>query len=445
MKLRFISALTVSLFLLSLLPVASIAAPLDSCRISASPNQTVSLGFPMAPERLKYKSTPKLLVLPFRLSDTPNFAFGDLLKADYLAAADLIHQMSNGKSKPELVFAPVFDISDTVADMNQLRINQQQQWQRDESKSTWGFIRRVIAASDSKIDFTGIDGVLLHGSSTSNQSDIAEAMMFSKSPRDPWFRTINTAEGELLNAVLMDKRKSINTIAHEIMHLYGLTDLYGSPDSPHRLSMMSSAQNTLLSYEKWVLGWIPDSSVQCVNAATEIDFTKVSTRLTIPNTTAERVLVIDEGQRGKGLIIETLSNAATRYLAFYSLDNEARPPIRNFSTPLNQPSEGVAINNLGGVGAQLISPNFNLLISDMTADTIMLDLIPKAQLPNAAALISAAEANRTRIAQAAATKPNVPTEVIAKPKKKTIVCVKGSTVRKVKAVKPKCPTGFKKR
>ena len=445
MKLRFISALTVSLFLLLLIPATSTAAPLDSCRISTAPYQTVSLGFPVAPERLKYKSTPKLLVLPFRLSDTPTFSFGDLLKADYLAAADLIFKMSNGKSKPELVFASVFDISDTVADMNQLRINQQQQWQRDESKSTWGFIRRVIAASDSKIDFTGIDGVLLHGSSTSNQSDIAEAMMFSKSPRDPWFRTINTAEGELLNAVLMDKRKSINTIAHEIMHLYGLTDLYGSPDSPSRMSMMASDQDTLLSYEKWVLGWISDSSVQCVLAAVDIDSTKVSTRLNIPNTNTEQVLVINQGKPGKALIIETLTNRSTRYLAFYSLDNEARPPIVNFKAPLNLPSEGVAINNLGGVGVQMTSPEFTLLISDMTAEQITLDLIPKSQLANAAALISAAEVNRTRIAQAAATKPNVPTEVIAKPKKKTIVCVKGSTVRKVKAVKPKCPTGFKKR
>jgi hypothetical protein len=31
------------------------------------------------------------------------------------------------------------------------------------------------------------------------------------------------------------------------------------------------------------------------------------------------------------------------------------------------------------------------------------------------------------------------------PKKKTITCVKGKTVKKVTAVKPACPTGYKKK
>lgn len=35
--------------------------------------------------------------------------------------------------------------------------------------------------------------------------------------------------------------------------------------------------------------------------------------------------------------------------------------------------------------------------------------------------------------------------VIAAPKKRTIVCVKGKTIRKVTAISPKCPTGFRRR
>lgn len=35
--------------------------------------------------------------------------------------------------------------------------------------------------------------------------------------------------------------------------------------------------------------------------------------------------------------------------------------------------------------------------------------------------------------------------VIAAPKKRTIVCVKGKTIRKVTAISPKCPSGFRRR
>lgn len=399
----------------------------------------------MASERLNTKAKPRIMVLPFRLSDRPTFSFGDRAKADYEAAALFIERYSRGLSKPEFVFNPVVDIPETVADMVILRQNQQQQWQRDEAKSTWGFIRKLIANNDDKIDFTGIDAVIMHGSSTSNDSSIAEAMMFSKNPRDPWFRTMRTAEGEILNAVLLDKQNTIATIAHEIMHLYGLTDLYGTQTGPGNLSLMASNADALLSYEKWVLGWVPDNQVQCISETTEIDPNQVSTRIKIPNSNTDQVVVINPGSARQAMIIETSTIGVNKYLAFYSLDNEARPPITMHAAVLSTPgSAGLLISNSYGVGTQLISPKYNLLVSDSNSNEITLDLIPKAQLPNASALISAAEANRVRIQQQA-TKPTEPVAVRPKPKKKTITCVQGKTVRKVSAVKPKCPTGFKKR
>lgn len=44
-----------------------------------------------------------------------------------------------------------------------------------------------------------------------------------------------------------------------------------------------------------------------------------------------------------------------------------------------------------------------------------------------------------------AIEPPQPQPEVIKPAKKTITCIKGKTVKKVKAVKPKCPTGFKKK
>lgn len=430
---------------LALAPIAgAVSSPISDCRIAAAPWQTVSLGFPIAAERLTAKAEPKLMVLPYRLSDRPEYNFGEDAKKDYLAAAEQIAKFSGGKSKPTFVFSEVIDIPETVADMVILRQSQQQQWQRDEAKSTWGFIRRLIALSDPKIDFTGIDGVIMHGSSTSNDSWIAEAMMFSKRPQDPWFRTIPTAEGELLNAVLLDKRTTIATIAHEIMHLYGLTDLYGSQNGPGEHSLMASNADALLSYEKWVLGWIPDNQAQCIVERSDIDLSKVSTRMTIPTSPAEQLIVIKKEKSGTAYVIDIQTKGAFRMLTFYSLDNEARPPITLHTTILNRPSEGITVSNLSGVGAQLVSSAYTLLVSNNSSTELTLDLIPKAQLTNAAALTSAAEANRVRIQAELTAKPDT---TVSKPtaKKKTIVCLKGKVKKKVTAVKPKCPAGYKKR
>jgi hypothetical protein len=436
----FVSAFAL-LFTSVSIPAAS-AAPLSDCRIATAPYQIVSLGFPILPERLKDKAKPKILVLPYRLSDRPTYSFGDDAKADYLAATAQIERFSGGKSKPEMVFANVVDIPDTVADMVTLRQFQQNAYNQDESKSTWGFVRRVIALGDPKIDFTGIDGVILHGSSTSSDSWIAEAMMFQSNPTREWFRPVITNEGPILNAVLLDKRTTISTITHEIMHLYGLTDLYGTQTGPAELSLMASNADSLLSYEKWILGWVPDSQVQCLNEATEIDKSKLSTRITLPNNTNEALLVINTGRAGTAYVIETLTKGVTKFLTFYSLDNEMRPPITLHPSVLGRPNEGIGISNLAGVGVQLNAPNYTLLVTDMTPTEITLDLIPKEQLSNAAQLINTAAQNRARI-QAAAQAANKPT--VTKPKQKTIICVQGKKTKKVVAVKPKCPAGFSKK
>jgi hypothetical protein len=106
---------------------------------------------------------------------------------------------------------------------------------------------------------------------------------------------------------------------------------------------------------------------------------------------------------------------------------------------------GVIVSKFGGVGTQLSSSKYTLLITDNNEAELVLDLIPKNQLANAGSLISAAESNRSRIQQAArANQPVEPVQIKPKkPKKKSIICIKGKTIRKVSAVKPKCPAGFR--
>ena len=448
---RLILTLGLVLGQLALAPTAS-ADSLDPCRVPASTSQTVSLGFPFRPERLVFLRKVKILVISFKQKDNSNYVFTEEYKRDYQAAAKNIMEFSGGKTLIEYVFAPTVLTELTNADMDQLKINQQQQWQQDETKSTWGFVRKFIADQDSQIDYTGINAVILEGSSTSSQSDIAEAMMFYQTPAVPWFRHIQTAEGPITNVVLMDNHSSQATITHEIMHLYGLQDLYGTSTGPARLSLMASNEINLLTYEKWVLGWHPDSEVKCLSNVLSSSISQ----FTFDYSKLNQLAVI-RAASGSIYIVETTKIGSDRYLAFYSLDNEARPPLKFFQSTSNNDLQGVLINNYNAIGTQISSPEFTLVVSDLNTSAITFNLVPSSMTTTntyteivAQATESKSKAKQEADAKAAAElkakqEADASAKAAAAKKKTSITCIKGKTIKKVTAVQPKCPIGYKKR
>ena len=480
---RVLVALLLSLSLISaqffVAPVQ--AANVEDCRIAASRNQVVSLGFPLRTERLAGVAKPKILVVPFQLKDTPNFVFTTGMKNDYLAAGENISTFSGGLTQIEFVFAPTIQTELTNADMDQLKINQRDQWQRDEAKSTYGFVRKFIADNDSVLDYTGISGVIITGSSTSASSDIAEAFMFWKNPDNPWFRPITTAEGSINNAVLLDNHNTQQTITHEILHMYGLQDLYGTETGPGRLSLMASNELTLLSYEKWVLGWLPNSDVQCLSNLSQTSITS----FTFDYTKVNQVAVI-RAPDNEVYIVETSRANRRNYISFYSLNNEGRPPLTFFQERAQAQSGGIEIEDPTAIGVQLKAPKFTLLVSNVDSKSISLHLAPtsltssnefkdlvsksneiKSKLAEeieakaraaaelkakeeadqraAAEAKAAAELKAKQDAEAKAAADKLAATKATPQKKMTITCVKGKQTKKVIAVKPKCPSGYKKR
>ena len=434
-RLRPLTALV--LFLTIFTIPKSYADNLDGCRIQASADQTVSLGFPLRTERLSSLSKSKILVVPFKLKDNPSYTFSDSIKADYLTAAQNISNLSNGQANVEFVFAPTISTDLTNADMVQLKINQRDQWQKDESKSTWGFVRKFIADNDAQLDYSGMNAVIIEGSSTSNSSDIAEAFMFWENPKNPWFRPIQTNEGKIFNAVLLDNDSSQQTITHEIMHLYGLTDLYGTDTGPGQLSLMASNQLNLLSYEKWVLGWLPNSEVTCIPNLSR----QVITNFTFDNTNVDQLAVI-RAPNEDAYIVETTRFFGKKAVAFYSLNNDRRPPIILHQDRTQGQYPGIEIEDNRAIGSQLKAPNFTLLITNIEPTKISFSLAPTALLESNEykELVSKSSQNRSTIDQKAKEAAASATK-----KKTTITCVKGKTTKKITAVSPKCPTGYKKR
>jgi len=477
----------ISSLILSYFPATATAQPVSECRISTSENQIVSLGFPLKPERLSNINNPRILIIPYRLKGETSFLFDSKDKDIFLQAAENISLLSETKSKISFVFNPIVDIDITAKDLDQIKLNVKDTWQNDYSKSTWGFVKKIILDQDKFINYSNISGVILVGSSKVISGEIAEAMMMTKDPFNKWFTPIITDEGSISNAVLIYNNLYTDTMTHEIMHLYGLTDLYGSLNRPDR-SLMATGDTGILAFEKWILGWLPDSKVQCISDLVEINQDSASNQFTLKNGEGDQLVVIPTGSR-TSLIVDSVKREDKQWLTFYSLDNEARPPIKTFIS--NDFNFSIEISANRGIGTQIESPNYILLISNNDDKNLLFNLIPKKLINSDAAkkLVSEANANslielkakneanakaalELRARQEAEAKAatelkakldadakaaaelKVKQDAVAKAaadkaaaanKKTTITCINGKLIKKVTAVKPVCPKGYKKK
>jgi len=88
----------------STLPSVSFADTTEACRVPDTNWSQVSLGFPVRKERLKYTAKPRILVIPFRPSDAPDFSISPAEKANFIQSAKDINELSSGLSQVEFVF-----------------------------------------------------------------------------------------------------------------------------------------------------------------------------------------------------------------------------------------------------------------------------------------------------------------------------------------------------
>jgi len=390
------AVIALSSLIISLLPAIANAQPVSACRISTSENQIVSLGFPFKPERLSHINDPKILVMPYRLKGETDFNFDVKEKDIFLRSSENISKLSSDRSKVSFVFSSIVDLSITAKEMDDISRNVKDTWQRDYANSTWGFVKKMITDQDKLIDYTNISGVVLVGSSKITSAWIAEAMMMTKNPFNSWFAQIATDEGPISNAVLIyNQLGDINstTLTHEIMHLYGLTDLYGSATSPNH-SLMSNGILNLLGIEEWVLGWLSDENVQCINLDSELSKTSLDNKLSIKKSNRNQLVVIPTGLK-TALVVEQVYQAGKNHLLYYNLDNDARPAITTFRDDRNF-EFFVDVTSTLGASKILTGKTFNLLVENNDGKDISFRLIPPSLMntDEAKKLISTVELNR---------------------------------------------------
>jgi hypothetical protein len=459
-----ISIVLIAIFSSSLVPVAN-AQDIEKCRLAANDSETVSLGFPLRSERLANKPNPNILVLPYQLSDEPEYVFSVEQKNYFIEASKKIEELSFNNTSINLIFGKTVKLDLGTKDLDKLtrvRPNQRTEFE----KSTAGFVEMVLKKADPFTDFTKIDAVIVFTNSL-GYAEIGEAFMFTKDPGpqgnfkrldgDGWLSPIRTSEGEISNAILIYNRLGTYLVTHELLHLYGLTDLYGSVKSP-KLSLMSNRGDLiLLPFEQWILGWLPNSSVTCVDIKSEISQNLSKNKFEFFHSKGNQSLILPTGPFTATVIDFTQVNSA-RYILFYDVDNNLRPPITEYwwtpDTPLR-------VDNFQGTSTVIESPRFRLLVSNNTEASIEFHIIPAGTTASEEfdQLITQSIANKAigeklgQVKEGAeakeAVEPNAQqnqiTKVTAAKKKSSIICTKGKISKKFTGINPRCPAGYKKK
>jgi len=417
----------------------------------------VSLGAPLAPERLGNKSVVRLGVIPFSLSDRPSSGFSEVERSNYLQGASNIEKLSNGGVKVELVFFPTITTKLRFQDASRMVQQRDVGWANwDLSKSTYGIAKEVIKDADPLIDFSNIDGVILENKSQSFGS-VAEAFQFFRKQPDleiiksgvsagkdfSFHQSINTQESIIDNAVLFDSHRGTEIIVHEVLHNFGLTDLYGgNASTPLSYSAMASNTMQLLNYERAVLGWFPLDRIKCSNFADLNNQSLVKNEFTIETREKDQLMVLKINDK-EANILEVRYEFIVPSLILYELKQDERPPIAVMSTG-NGMGQRLNLSDPASIGNSLKSNNLHVMISNMKSGVVTLNVIPNVKIDTEEfrALQTQALLNQEKalaLLKAEAEKR----ASAAKSSKKTIVCEKGKKKVTVTAKTPKCPVGFK--
>ncbi len=468
MKRLQIAAL-LSILLFSGLNTARADLNYSDCLLNTSVHQVVSLGKPLSPQRLGNKSKVRVAVLPYYFTDGSVKELSDSEKSDYLQAASRIRDVSDQKVNIEFVFLPSLNSGNTSAEFRQFYLMRNTGWsERDLNKSTWGFVKKSLIKADATVNFSNFDSVILEGNNLDKSFYIAEAMQFFRDSQgnsyeaanQDFFKSVLTQDGYIDNAILLDSHMGIDIIAHELLHNFGLTDLYGSGSGPGYYSMMAGGSRALLNYEKAVLGWFPIENFKCSEYGSAVNQLKADNRISITNVKQDSITLLKVSS-DKAYVLEIVNSGEKSALLVYLLEQEMRPPITLYTDPNVSYFAVFDVLNPSNVSSIYRTADFELLINDIKELNLDLTIIPKnlVSSPEAVAIFENSRTNKQnlialRVAEKAAAEKaaaekaaaeKAAAEKAAVPKKVTIICTKGKLTKKVTAIKPYCPSGFRKK
>ena len=268
---------------------------------------------------------------------------------------------------------------------------------------------------------------------------------------------------------------SWKVFAHELGHLFGLADLYvGDPNtgkSPGPFDLMGNtvgSANGLMGWSRWQHGWLDDDSVICDLE----NQNRASLKLESLSSRSGKRLYVKLISDSRALIIENRNNAmfdtldenqgALAYILDFSIPT-FKGPIQVIASREDRPSTWrddvdkykratLTLDQTIEVEGRVYQ------VTSQAKDSIELSIYSlkeyedkiksagqdkeKAERQAAAELKLKLEAEEKAAAELKIRK-EAEVKVDAPLKKTTITCIKGKLTKKVAAVKPKCPSGYK--
>lgn len=266
----------------------------------------------------------------------------------------------------------------------------------------------------------------------------------------------------LINSQLIGQVGTVNSpvpswkvFAHEYGHLLGMYDYYiqgtgttgKSPGPFDFMGNTSGNANSFFGFQRWVQGWIDDSEVIC-------DYTTNSSTihsLTPLNQNSGKKLYVHPIDGTLALVIEFRTESefdvlkGNDGLLVYLIDMK----VASLKGPISiKPSEqGIVLSPRDDVEKYSRAPlssgqtvkvkDLVIVAEDVSQERATFKVLTNVEF----------QAKQDVEAKAAAelkAKQEAPAKAAAA-KKTTITCVKGKLTKKVTAVKPKCPAGYKKK
>ncbi|MFC8669682.1 M6 family metalloprotease domain-containing protein [Streptomyces sp. NPDC057199] len=231
-------------------------------------------------------------------------------------------------------------------------------------------VQDLVAAADPKVDFREYDllNVLMTPNAGPSALDTVLSVTFAGNTEAPVADGVPVANASFVYSRQDDGSGSYDetgyrVLPHENGHVFGLPDLYtqdggGAVGHWDIMSEDWGADNDLLGWHKWKLGWLDDSQVGCAAAAGTTQH--VLTPLTEPGTGGKLVFVPVDSKTGYAVELRTQAGndeaVCKRGVLIYKVDatvDTGRGPI-------------TVIDSTKDSGGCTRSPNVHAELSDAT-------------------------------------------------------------------------------
>lgn len=303
----------------------SLYSNVEPCKLVTPPNSPANLGFTTSnPGRKQWADlrrfpSPNTVIqlIPIYAEDTaePKNSPSEDYSVYLNFLKDWIDYSSDFGSNAEIRIPKNYIKFDKK--IGEFEVRHQNNWNAPEHIA---FNTAVVTAVDDDIDFKGANIAIIVPPAGTDASVLGQAVVGALSTKEG---TVGVAMSEFATLAKTPNASSFSGLGHpffwvhELFHAgIGFDDHYGdmkqnlnSEYAMGWLTMMTPYGGDLTTWEKWVLGFIKDSQIQCVTAG------DLSTHWIAPSTvqTTESKVIIVSVSATKAVVVETLRPGGLYY------------------------------------------------------------------------------------------------------------------------------------